>query len=122
MARGGDDERGGDSSQKCEAQRLGTGGGTHRPRGEGGRAPRSGGAAAAGGGGCGRGAARVAGGRAWSPVVGAALRPRGQVRAAGTRPEARAPEPALQGRWEGRDAAGPDTRRLGGVGGRLGEP
>lgn len=59
-----------------------------------------------------RGAARLARqeAEAWGRTVAAALRPRGQVPAAGTRPEAPAPEPALGGRWGGWEGSGQARR------------
>lgn len=91
----------------------------------GGRARRSGGAPAAGGAGVSRSrATRAAGGRGWGRAVAAALRPRGQVRAAGTRPEAPAPEPEQGNQCGGRDPVGSDARRLRGAtgdAGRLGQ-
>ena len=123
MARGGGSGRRRRALRGLESEVRGAAAGSGRRDGPTARAPRSGSAAAAGGGGvCGSRAARVAGGRDSGPAAAAALRPRGQVRAAGTRPEAPAPEPAPRGRWGGRDPARPEAWRLGVWAGLLGKP
>lgn len=55
-------------------------------------------------------APRAAGGTGWGLLVDAALRPQEQVRAAGIRPEAPAPQPAHRNQRGRSDPAGSDAR------------